>query len=456
MDLATVRDGQLVFPGGAAYRLLVLPACDTMTPALLAKIKQLIESGATVVGPAPQKSPSLVGYPQCDQQIRMLAATVWGNDDISEGVVERKLGLGRIVSGGNLNVALPDESPVHTIERARWIWYPEGDPASAAAPATRYFRRDFPIESNGRIRKAMLEITADNSFEVWVNGRSVSAGNNFHAVSTTDVTSLLAPGRNVLAVAATNGGDSANPAGLIAGLRVEYVDGTTLDVVTDHRWQTARDVSQDWRLKDVVGDPWTSARDLGPSAMSPWQLKPAVDDCPPLYPEYEATARLLEAMNRLPDFETDAAVRYTHRQTDDMDIYFVANREDRAINARCLFRVTERQPQLWDPRTGDVRDLVASSEPGGRSMVRMRFEPYQSFFVVFQGQDTLEGGRRPVTEMFKVPVTVAALEGPWDVSFAPVLGGPEHAQLLGVTGLESKQGPPYQVLLGNRYVSQDV
>ena len=47
----TVRDGRLVLPDGMSYRLLVLPESATMTPALLGKIKELVEAGATVVGP---------------------------------------------------------------------------------------------------------------------------------------------------------------------------------------------------------------------------------------------------------------------------------------------------------------------------------------------------------------------------------------------------------------------
>ena len=39
---AFVKDNKLMFPGGASYHLLVLPVFETMTPALLEKIKSLI------------------------------------------------------------------------------------------------------------------------------------------------------------------------------------------------------------------------------------------------------------------------------------------------------------------------------------------------------------------------------------------------------------------------------
>ena len=43
---------RIVLPDGMSYRLMALPPGRTMTPALLAKIEDLVQAGATVVGPA--------------------------------------------------------------------------------------------------------------------------------------------------------------------------------------------------------------------------------------------------------------------------------------------------------------------------------------------------------------------------------------------------------------------
>jgi hypothetical protein len=94
----SVRDGRLVLPDGMSYRLLVLPEVGVMTPALLAKIKQLIEAGATVLGPPPLKSPSLTGYPQCDAEVQRLAKELWGALD-GKSVQERRVGQGHVVWG---------------------------------------------------------------------------------------------------------------------------------------------------------------------------------------------------------------------------------------------------------------------------------------------------------------------------------------------------------------------
>ncbi|OGD18772.1 MAG: hypothetical protein A2W03_12360, partial [Candidatus Aminicenantes bacterium RBG_16_63_16] len=93
---AAVKDGRLVFPDGMSYRVLVLPERETMTPALLKKVRDLVEAGATVIGPRPRKSPSLAGYPECDAEVLRLAGELWGGCD-GENVTEHAFGLGRVV-----------------------------------------------------------------------------------------------------------------------------------------------------------------------------------------------------------------------------------------------------------------------------------------------------------------------------------------------------------------------
>ena len=74
----SVRDGPLFLPDGMSYRVLVLPQVETMTPRLLRKIKELVLAGATVLGSPPAASPSLSGYPECDREVKALAADLWG------------------------------------------------------------------------------------------------------------------------------------------------------------------------------------------------------------------------------------------------------------------------------------------------------------------------------------------------------------------------------------------
>jgi hypothetical protein len=77
----TVENGELVLPSGMRYRLLVLPDKQTMTLPTLRKLAELIRNGATVVGPKPERSPSLVGFPAVDAEVLALANEVWGGAD---------------------------------------------------------------------------------------------------------------------------------------------------------------------------------------------------------------------------------------------------------------------------------------------------------------------------------------------------------------------------------------
>ena len=94
----SVKHGRIVLPDGASYRLLVLPESDTMTPQLLAKIKKLVEAGATVLGPRPFKSPSLSGFPTCDASVSRLAQELWGDCD-GKTVKEHRFGKGKVLWG---------------------------------------------------------------------------------------------------------------------------------------------------------------------------------------------------------------------------------------------------------------------------------------------------------------------------------------------------------------------
>ncbi len=88
LKLMTVKNGRIVLPSGMSYRMLVLPNDKTMSPAVLGKIKALVEAGATVVGPKPERSPSLSGYPACDADVKRLADEVWGKDVLDRAPVD--------------------------------------------------------------------------------------------------------------------------------------------------------------------------------------------------------------------------------------------------------------------------------------------------------------------------------------------------------------------------------
>lgn len=104
---ATVRNGRIVLPSGMTYRLLVLPDSRFMTPRVLQKVAELVQAGAVIIGPKPERSPSLSGYPQCDEQLRRLANEVWSDCD-GATVKEHRYGKGKVIWGKSVEQVLAE------------------------------------------------------------------------------------------------------------------------------------------------------------------------------------------------------------------------------------------------------------------------------------------------------------------------------------------------------------
>jgi len=132
------------------------------------------------------------------------------------------------------------------------------------------------------------------------------------------------------------------------------------------------------------------------------------------------------------DLQSDGPIRFTHRRTDSVDIYFLANTTDKQVSAGCEFRVTQGMPQLWDPVTAGIRRLPQYTRQDKTTSVPLVFEPHQSFFVVFPRDDESQKRTVPGGVNFPEVVPVATLEGAWEVSFDPEWGGPEHVRLPGL------------------------
>ena len=105
IEKLSVKNGLLTLPSGMQYKLLVMPNTTFMTPRLAEKIKNLVKSGAVVLGPKPQNSPSLMDYPKYDSKLHAIANELWGTDD-NVKIIDRTYGKGRIFSGISTEDAL--------------------------------------------------------------------------------------------------------------------------------------------------------------------------------------------------------------------------------------------------------------------------------------------------------------------------------------------------------------
>ncbi|MEU6642794.1 family 78 glycoside hydrolase catalytic domain [Saccharomonospora sp. NPDC046836] len=167
------------------------------------------------------------------------------------------------------NERLPDELTDLTFAGASWIW--TSDATTSGAPAGERAFRTTRVSPDGKTAAtAEILITADDSYQLWVNGTKAGetdAVNNgwqqsrYHEVE-------LEPARNVFAVRSTN--DAGSPAGLIAVVRMTYVDGTTSTFTTGADWKAAMTVPAEFAQPAFDDSAWAEATALAQYGSGPW------------------------------------------------------------------------------------------------------------------------------------------------------------------------------------------
>jgi len=110
-------------------------------------------------------------------------------------------------------------------------------------------------------------------------------------------------------------------------------------------------------------------------------------------------------------------IDFIHRATPQSDIYFLANSGEQPAQIRATFRISGRQPELWDPLTGTQRELQQFATHEGRTTVPLELQPCGSMFIVFRKPATapVEGA----VKNFPAGRPVQEIAGPWTVQFDP-------------------------------------
>ena len=111
---------------------------------------------------------------------------------------------------------------------------------------------------------ATLLASADNHVEVWVNGQPAGQSDEWAEAAKTDVTKLLKPGRNTIAVLARNDGG-------IAALIVRLEAGKQVLVETGAAWRvTNAKPDAKWLTAEFDDARWEAATVVKPHGASPW------------------------------------------------------------------------------------------------------------------------------------------------------------------------------------------
>jgi hypothetical protein len=132
-----------------------------------------------------------------------------------------------------------------------WIWSRrDGDAAYDAPAARRTFTRTFKIPDTSKLASAVLYVTADDRFDLFLNdqriGGSASGNEAWRHPQRFDLAPQLKSGENLLRIEAENlpAQVANNPAGLLCGGAVVFRDASRVSLASDDSWTDARIVAR--------------------------------------------------------------------------------------------------------------------------------------------------------------------------------------------------------------------
>lgn len=142
--------------------------------------------------------------------------------------------------------------------------------------------RSFILPATNHVQQAMLRITADNLYRLYLDGREIGEGANWRSLTEYDLTFLLTPGNHVLAVEALNDG---REAGILFGMRIRFTDGEQMQIFSDTSWRIVPNNLKRWLSKTHASPDWPPATVVAIVGQSPWWLRPVnIINTPPLRP----------------------------------------------------------------------------------------------------------------------------------------------------------------------------
>lgn len=191
-----------------------------------------------------------------------------------------------------------------SMPEAKWIWTGETESLGKAPGGTRYYHMGFGASVKWeQLEQATLAITADDRYEIWLNGEKIveTWGHvaDWRWVRHYDLVDKL-HARNILGVVVHN--DTEGPTGLLARIDMSfcgYDEGaptgyaTTMQYETGPNWYWANDVKEGWStLEKCDENDWKPVVEVGEIGCEPWgALKDAAPISNPNYGSDPSYAR---------------------------------------------------------------------------------------------------------------------------------------------------------------------
>lgn len=153
-----------------------------------------------------------------------------------------------------------------TNQLGAWIWE-----TNAADKQTVRFWKSFELPAGMKISRAILRLTVDNGYTLFLDGQEIGRGSDWRTVTEYDVTQWLSPGHHVVAV---EGFNDRLEGGFIFSLRVELADQRVVTVVSDKSWFIVPAGVKKWYQKDSSQTDWRHAIVIGAIGHHPWEIWP--------------------------------------------------------------------------------------------------------------------------------------------------------------------------------------
>ena len=166
-----------------------------------------------------------------------------------------------------------DASAIKTIKPAgQWIW---GDSAKGGrlppSGETIVLRKQVTLTQAPE--RVLAAITCDNGFELYVNNRRMSKGDNWANVTAVALDTAMKKGENAITVIATNAGRGPNAAGLYFDAHVNFGDGSEQVIVSDATWTWSDKLptTKESRITDAADAKWQPVTVV--KALAAWDKK---------------------------------------------------------------------------------------------------------------------------------------------------------------------------------------
>jgi len=158
-----------------------------------------------------------------------------------------------------------------------WIW----SETTEDKQTCRLWRR-FEVPPGALVSLAMLRITADNGYRLFLDGREIGRGGDFNDVTEYNVTQLVTPGSHVLAV---EGFNDSLAAGVIAGLQIQMLNGQAIEIRSDSSWFVVPAEQKNWTICREPKPGWKPARIVAFAGKFDWARPKRILSSPPLLPQ---------------------------------------------------------------------------------------------------------------------------------------------------------------------------